>query len=293
MFAPVNFSKFGKSASDLLKEPKYELSAKTTTKPPDGFKFETSGVSSDKGISGSSKVTYASQTFDVEGNLDTTGKSADVKVTLNNLHPETKVSVKANLAGKDLAEVEVTYTPKDFVVAAVTGAYRTKGAFLGTVNAAIGSDGLSVGVQYQGKFDNGKFESRDFNAGFQYAGSGFTASLFGKVGKENDKNGTYEGGNCENVALSYFHRIRKGYDVAAQFDVDKAKDPVLTLGLDYELDAKSSLKLSAKTDGVVHAKLTHTLKEPSIRFALASQLDATKLSFVPKKFGLSADFGSF
>jgi hypothetical protein len=201
-----------------------------------------------------------------------------------------KASLQLSPHGPNLGQVEINYSPKEFIVGALTGIYR-KEQLIGSVSGSVGADGLSVGGQVEAVYEKDEVKVRDYNMGFQYAGKDFIAALFTKVGKEG-KSG-FQGGNSEDMAISYYHKVSSGYVVAAQFDVDKAKDPVLSFGVDYPLDAQSALKVIANTDGAIHSRLTYTLAEPRIKFAVASQFDAHAFSFKAKKFGFAASLGDF
>jgi hypothetical protein len=291
MFVPTAFSKLGKAASDLLKPPKYELSAKTTNRTACGVKLETTATASGGKLTGQSSATYVNKGWgEVEANLDTSGSVADAKLTYNQIYPDFKASVQVSPRGRNLAQVELNYTPKDFVVATLIGTYR-KEQLLGSVSGSIGGDGLSVGGQVEAVYEKDEAKVRDFNVGFQYAGRDFVAALFTKVGRE--KGGVFQGGNSEDMAISYFHNVSPSYAVAAQFDMDKAKDPVLAFGVDYKIDNQSDFKVIGNTSGDVHTRLTHTLADPRVKIALSSQFDANALSLKSKNFGFAASFGDF
>jgi len=291
LFAPTPFSKFGSTASVVLRPPRYDLSLSVTNRTLSGLILETTACSGNGLIVGQSSAILAKTWGTLEANLDTTGFVADAKITYNKLyHPDLQASLLISPHGPNLGQVEIHYAPKEFLVGSISGVYR-KEQLLGSVSGSIGADGLSVGGQVEAVYEKEEVKLRDFNMGFQYTGRDFVAALFTKVGRE--RNGVFQGGNSEDMAISYIHRVSPTYAVAAQFDVDKARDPVMAVGVDYRLDKQSDIKVIGNTEGVIHTRLTHVLADPRVKFSVASQFDAHAFSFQSKKFGIAASFGDF
>jgi hypothetical protein len=287
-----------KAVHDLLKPPKYELSAKTTNKTDDGWRFETSAASAKGKLTGALKINLANEYGDFEGHMNTDNSIAELKASNLKLNKDFSANVLVNngSGNPNTAELEVHYSPPDLVVGSLKASYRAdENVGLVTANGAIGTQGLSVAGMAELIVDQSGAESayhlRDYNTGIQYAGSGFVAALSSKLGKE--KGGGFSGGNMEDVQLSYWHEVSKNHQVAAQFDINSDSSIQLTAGFDYKLAPNSSFRAIANTKGAIHTRLTHVLSDPRVKLGFSNEFNAKGHVFEVQNFGISAEFGKF
>jgi len=95
---------------------------------------------------------------------------------------------------------------------------------------------------------------------------------------------------AEKITASYFQKVSNDLQVGAT--VDFGKNRVLTIGDEYQLDADTTLKAKANTQGVVSAVVEHRLANPKLQFGVAASFNALN-GVVADQFGLSVTFGDF
>jgi len=209
-----------------------------------------------------------------EVNIDTTGK-ADGKVKFDALSKGLVLTLSGD--AKPSAKVNVDYSQEYFAgsVSLDTAVKNLQTKVEGT--AVVGMEGLSFGGQ--ARFDvSRENEVEDYNAAVEYTQDDFTATV-----QSSDK--------AEKITASYFQKVSNDLQVGASVDFGKG-GRVLTIGDEYQLDADTTLKAKANTQGVVSAVVEHRLANPKLQFGVAASFNALN-GVVADQFGLSVTFGDF
>jgi len=275
-FIPPLFKKFGKSLTDLFKEQfeyKKQLKVKTTT---------SSGVTLESGVEALSKG------GDFGGNVKTTWKQPDIGTfeTELNTAGSTKYSVKAEKLSKGLTvkasgdekpagKLEVDYAQEYFSSSLTADVSKdsTSADFAGVV----GFDGLSVGGNV--KYDVTGQKVSDFNAGAEYSQSDFTATI--KTANQ-----------AQQIGTSYFHKLNADLTVGGLFSYDIEKGSrVLTVGGEYGLGDKNSIKAKVDTNGILATALIHRLRAPLTKLVLTTEFNTKSASTVPQNIGIGLHLG--
>jgi len=274
-FIPPFFADLGKSASDLFKKKfDYSNTVATKNKTLSGLVFTTTGdLSTPNGIAGTIKVNHSDKKYGkTEAEISTAG-SAKGKVTLDTLLDGTVVHVSAN--NKPSGTVTAEYR-QDFF--AGTASYETSFFNKNKLNGSgvIGFDGLSVGGSVT--FDlMGGSDVEDYNVGAQYATRDYTAAI------RTENKGEF-------ITGSYFLQVSPVHQIGASLN----SNLVGQLATEYRVDARTSVKARADTNGVVDTAVEHRLANPKVLINFASQFQAGKnLTLAPSKFGVGLTFGDY
>jgi len=275
-FVPPLFKNFGKTLADLFKEQfdfKKQVKVKSTTS---------------NGLTLTSAAETTSKAGEFQGSIKATHKSTDIGTFEAEISTSgaTKYSVKADKLTKGLAvkvsgdekpagRVEVDYAQEFF--AGSLNVDVAKDSTAGEVAGVVGYDGMSVGGQV--KYDITRQALADFNAGAEYAGSDFTATV--KTTEQANK-----------ISTSYIHKYNSDLSLGANFEYDiESGKRVFTVGDSYKVDAQIATKFKINTLGVLGAVLEHKLRNPNIKTVFSAEFNAKQASTVPEKFGLAFHFG--
>jgi hypothetical protein len=279
-FVPPLFKNFGKSAKDLFSK-KYDYQNKLSVKNSvqSDLTVETSTTSDEKNnLSGSVKVTHKNKDFGkVEVEVDTKG-AASAETTLSKLAKNVEVIVKVSEKPNGKATVEYK---QDGVAASVAVDY-SKSATKAEGSVAAGLDGFAVGGE--GTYDFTKSDVAIYNAGAEYAGKEFYATV--KTANKFDK-----------VAGSYFHNINTGRafktQVGGTFEHDFAKKAsVLSIGTEHEVDAATLVKGKLDSEGAYAAVVEHKLANPAVKINVAAGFNRSS-GLAAQSFGVGFAFGEF
>jgi len=273
-FVPPLWGKLGTNVKDLFTK-KYTFKNQVISKhnSKNGVTLESGGVYTNQ-LSGYVKATQKTKDLGTaEVNIDTTGK-ADGKVKFDALSKGLVLTLSGD--AKTSAKVNVDYSQEYFAgsVSLDTAVKNLQTKVEGT--AVVGLEGLSFGGQ--ARFDvSGDNELEDYNAAVEYTQDDFTATV-----QSSDK--------AEKITASYFQKVSSDLQVGATVEFGKSR--VLTIGDEYQLDADTTLKAKANTQGVVSAVVEHRLANPKLQFGVAASFNALN-GVVADQFGLSVTFGDF
>jgi len=273
-FVPPLWGKLGTNVKDLFTK-KYTFKNQVISKhnSKNGVTLESGGVYTNQ-LSGYVKATQKTKDLGTaEVNIDTTGK-ADGKVKFDALSKGLVLTLSGD--AKPSAKVNVDYSQEYFAgsVSLDTAVKNLQTKVEGT--AVVGLEGLSFGGQ--ARFDvSGDNELEDYNAAVEYTQDDFTATV-----QSSDK--------AEKITASYFQKVSSDLQVGATVEFGKSR--VLTIGDEYQLDADTTLKAKANTQGVVSAVVEHRLANPKLQFGVAASFNALN-GVVADQFGLSVTFGDF
>jgi len=274
-FVPPLWGKLGTNVKDLFTK-KYTFKNQVISKhnSKNGVTLESGGVYTNQ-LSGYVKATQKTKDLGTaEVNIDTTGK-ADGKVKFDALSKGLVLTLSGD--AKPSAKVNVDYSQEYFAgsVSLDTAVKNLQTKVEGT--AVVGLEGLSFGGQ--AKFDvSGDNEVEDFNAAVEYTQDDFTATV-------------QSAEKAERITASYFQKVSNDLQVGATVDFGKS-GRILTIGDEYQLDADTTLKAKANTQGVVSAVVEHRLANPKLQFGVAASFNALN-GVVADQFGLSVTFGDF
>lgn len=278
----LQFSKLGKSVGDLFKK-EYDYQYQVATKNKAGaVAVESGAFGKSGGLNGYGKLTYTDKSFGkVEMEMRTNDKpdKTNVKVTLDKLSDGLEVVLAGDAASS--ASVEASYS-QDFFSSNVKLS-SAGGQQSASVSGLISSDGLSVGGNLS--FDLGAEGSptlKDYNVGSEYSEKDFTLSLVTKS-------------QGEEIHASYFQRMNKDTQIGCTFSHNPDGDKrTLTFGGQRQLDASTTVKSMANTDGALAVAVVHQLGNPAFSVGVSSKFNAlSKDPLVAQAFGVSLKFGDF
>lgn len=277
-FVPPQFTKFGKSASDLLKK-SFDFRNEVTSKQSTGNGVTTEVKTGVKGkdLASSVKATYKKNSYDGELSFNTAGDVNAKAVLPFKVHDDLKLTVSGSMKPNGCLDAEFS---QDFFASSLSADCCNGTANL-KASAAIGADGLSVGTAASATLANGDFAVKDYNFGVNYAEKDFNAAL---VTKKN--------GSC--VGVSIFQNVSSTQKIAAVYDYDMDKDSsAITLGSSLKLDNATDFKVKVNTSGQVATALSHVVANPNLKVNVSAQFDAKSFSFNADKFGVGLNFGQF
>jgi hypothetical protein len=293
-FVPPVFGKFGKKLKDLLKK-KFDFENKIVTKHKTktaGLTVEAGGVLGCQNIDGFFKGKYKDKKYgEVEAELSTKGKVA-LTSKLDQLAKGLEVNYNG---GSDPAskkkglnnKIGLEYAQEFF---AVSGSVDVNQADIATnavvdVAGVVGMEGFSVGLQ-AAVDANAPQKLSDYNMGVEYTRDNLTATV---ITEESGK--LIHGYGWLQVYPAY--QVGVGVDLNPNVN-EPSKRWALSLGTEYQLDVDTTVKASAKTDGVIKTAIQHNLQNPSLQLGLAAQFTRKSSDcLTADKFGLTLTFGDY
>jgi len=274
-FVPPIFKKFGKSATDFLKQKfSYERQLKIRTSTSNGIRITTTGVANKTGdFSGGVEGQYKHSDVGLfKAELKTSG-STEATVEADKIIKGALFRLVVSDAPKYQADVEYSQD----MVSGTLNFDNNKGNTILGASAAVGFDGIAVGGE--AKFDAKKSEVSDFNAGFEYTQSDFTGTV-----KTREK--------ADAIDVLWFQTVNPDLSVGGKADYKfSSREWGLTGLVGFKFDDRTGIKATANNKGVVAAVLEQNLANPAVLLRFAAEFDVTKYSTVPEKFGISLFFG--
>lgn len=268
--APPKFADFGKAAKDLFKKGyEYKNEAKFNTKAPNGAKIECA-VNNGKSISG-----YGKGNFDIArvGNVEIEASSSGSikgQAKVAGL-PKGASSTLSGNTGGDLA-IDSAYAQNAFHLTKKIS-YNTSNLAANinlSLSAASGSFAVGGGVDI-----DGSGSLKEANAGAQYSQSDVTVAVFTSK-------------NLGTVNVSYYQKVSA--DLVSGASISQclsSGNRAFTLGGQYKLDGRTSVKGKVDSKGIVGTSVAHTLSD-CLSATIGAEFDTQSSDVAAaKKFGIA------
>jgi len=285
------YGKLGKKVKDLFKK-KFDFDNKIVTKHKTkaGLTMEAGGVVACS-IAGFLKGKYKDKKFgEAEVEANTCGKfvgSAKLDQLAKNLEVNVSGGWDPAAKKKGFNDKLVAEYAQEMVAASGSIDVNSGDTTTAVVEATltVGFEGFSVGGQVAAEGSQLVQKVSDYNVGAEYTRDNWTLTAI------TEKKGDVIHGY-------YHHQINRDYQIGAQFDwaprAEAAKQRVLTVGTEYQIDVDTSVKAKADTTGAIVTALQHNLQNPSLQVSLAASFNRKSAECLSAgAFGLALTFGDY
>lgn len=272
-FVPPQFGDLGKKCKDLFKR-QYDFKNEVKViRKAGGVKVESGGYHG-KALVGYTKANFKLQDVgDVEVEVHS---NAEAKGSIK--RKQNGVSFNLNSNFSDKVALDGSYSQESIAVKAEVSHVFSKAQTSVCASASVGVDGVSVGGQLSVDQTG---SPKDYNLAAEYSQSDLIASLV-------------TSNKCLDTTASYYQKVSKDLVIGSSMLVKDDQSRLFTFGGDYVLDKDTTLRAKADSKGIVSTAISHTLSDPSLKFAVSAQFDAFGSDvLVAQKFGVSMSFGEF
>jgi len=277
----------GSTIQALINGFHYDYSLQTKNKSKDGLTM-SSGFVYEKGetnvICGSSNLEYKDDSFgEVEVNMKVNGKDEEkltkLSVTFDQLYDGLTLSASCN--AKPEVKLLAKYSKDAIAAEAALATDHTFEDAQISANAAYTMKQFTVGLS--GKYEANKPDNFDSDAALQFDQSPHIVSIATR-------------NKFNSLLLGYHVSPRDDLAVGAQLEVKELMtkpDWVSTFGVDFQIDATTSLKAKIDTDKTISFKALYQLSNPPLKLSLCNEMKPFSGDLSATAWGFGITLGDY
>jgi hypothetical protein len=282
---PTQFEAIGRKTRGLLqKKYVFEHRVKTAHNASDGLRIETGFSATTAPAQGFVRASFQRDGDRLQAEVSSNAEAGDkFKLRAGKLVRNVALSLNASSAGNVGARATISRGLVGAIVDVQHADEKTTAKISGAYEA---TKSLVVGGCADVDVTGGNINILDYHAGVQYRYQNWLPAVTAK-----HNNNT----NQLSATVSLYHKLSEDLQWGTSVLWQNTKPPpVLSLALLHKLSPVTTIKSRGDSNGILAFVVQHRLKDPRVKFTLATEFDVKKSVHAPaRKFGLSLVFGDF